>query len=120
MGANTYAEALQKLIDGKAEGVCQVFASYERLIFESLGFETYVRNNGNINHAWTVVKVTNKAGKEMWVPFDYNIGPATGLSVSEDVRQKYLATEEMRYALYLDGLEGAPNYRNFTLDDFFN
>ncbi|MBP5305640.1 MAG: hypothetical protein J6Z02_07290 [Lachnospiraceae bacterium] len=119
MGADTYAEALQKLMDGKASGVCQVYAMYEKLVFRMLGFECYSCSNGNINHAWTVVKVTNKAGKELWVPFDYGIGPSSGLMVSEEVREKYIATEEMRYALYLENVAEAPKYRNFTMEDFF-
>ena len=118
-GADTYAEDLQKLMYGKASGVCQVYAMYEKLVFRMLGIECYSCSNGNINHAWTVVKVTNKAGKELWVPFDYGIGPSSGLMVSEEVREKYIATEEMRYALYLENVAEAPKYRIFTMEDFF-
>jgi hypothetical protein len=119
MGTSNYAEGLQKLMDGKASGVCQVFADYEKLVFRMLGFECYSCSSGNINHAWTVVRVTNNVGKEMWVPFDYGIGPSEGLMVSEEVREKYLATEEMRYALYLENVADAPKYKNFTMEDFF-
>ena len=119
METDTYAEGLQKLMDGKASGVCQVYAMYEKLVFRMLGFECYSCSSGNINHAWTVVRVTNNVGKEMWVPFDYGIGPSEGLMVSEEVREKYLATEEMRYALYLENVADAPKYKNFTMEDFF-
>lgn len=116
--AENYSEAMQNLLDGTADGVCQVFTNYEKLIFRTLGFECYGNSNYNINHAWTVLRLVNDSGKEMWIPFDYGIGPATGLSVDEDVRAKYLATEKMRYKLYLSGIKGAPDHKNFTLQDF--
>ena len=116
----TYTKSLQKLMDGKAEGKCSVYADYENIIFNALGFESYIiYDNYTLTHAWTVVRVKNNSGKELWVPFDYGIGPAPDLDVREEVRKKYLATEEMRYAYYLSVVPGDPNYKNFTLDDFF-
>lgn len=117
---DTCADALQGLLDGKASGVCYIYSRFEEIVFRTLGFDCTIGTNDNINHAWTVVKIKNSAGKELWVPFDYGIGPATNLSVSDEVREAYLATEEMRYALYLAGIEGAPDYKNFTTEDFFN
>jgi hypothetical protein len=120
-GVNTYEEALQNLQTGYVSRISSVIARYEMLVFRMLGFECYYSHNALINHAWTVARVTNNVGKEMWVPFDYGIGPCEDIDVSQEVREQYLATEEMRYSLYLYfyGIEEAPKYKNFTLEDFF-
>ena len=110
--------AMKWLYKNKATGVCQTFAMYEQLLFDQLGITNYYNNNHTISHAWSVVAVKNSKGKTLWIPFDYGIGPSEGLAVSEDIRAKYLATEEMRYKLYLDGVPGAPSKKNFTMEDF--
>jgi len=108
------------LSQNKAEGVCWTFAYYEKLVFEQLGIKAYERRSDEINHAWTVVKVKNSKGKTLWIPFDYDIGPSVRLGgVSyEDIRKKYLDTENKRYKLYLKGIKGAPKKRNFNQTDF--
>ena len=112
------SSAMKKLYQNKAEGVCSTFTDYEYLLFSVLDIECYARSNYNINHAWTVVKVKNSAGKVLWIPFDYGIGPAENLAVSEEVYNKYLSTESARYKLYLSGIKGAPKKKNFTTEDF--
>lgn len=111
-------KGMKLLLDGEASGVCQVYAEYEKLVFDQLGIECYPCSNSGINHAWTVVRATNSKGKELWIPFDYGIGPSTGLAVSDEVWEKYLSTEEARYELYLHDIEYAPKYKNFTDEDF--
>ena len=54
----------------------------------------------------------------LWIPFDYGIGPAERLSVSDEIREKYLKTEKMRYKLYLEGIKDAPKKKNFEESDF--
>ncbi|MCI5856528.1 MAG: hypothetical protein MR016_04075 [Agathobacter sp.] len=115
---STDSLAMKQLYKNKATGVCQTFAMYEQLLFDQLGITNYFNSNDAINHAWSVVAVKNSKGKTLWIPFDYGIGPSEGLAVSEDIRAKYLATEEMRYQLYLDGVPGAPSKKNFTMEDF--
>ena len=110
--------AMKQLYKNKATGVCQTFAMYEQLLFDQLGITSYFNSNDAINHAWSVVTVKNSKGKTLWIPFDYGIGPSEGLAVSEDIRARYIATEEMRYKLYLDGVPGAPSKQNFTMEDF--
>lgn len=112
------SKGMKTLLDNKAEGVCAVHASYESQIFDQLGIENYYESRNEINHAFTVVKVKNSKGKTLWIPFDYGIGPSEGLSVDEKIRKKYLKTEKMRYKLYLRGIKGAPDYKNFTDEDF--
>lgn len=114
----TGSKGMRTLLENKATGVCQCFADYESQLFNQLDIENYLEAREEINHAFTVVKVKNSKGKILWVPFDYGIGPARGLSVDEKTRNKYLKTEEMRYKLYLRGIKGAPNYKNFTDEDF--
>lgn len=114
----TGSKGMRTLLENKATGVCQCFASYERQLFNQLDIESYLEARGEISHAFTVVKVKNSKGKILWVPFDYGIGPREGLLVNEKTRNKYLKTEEMRYKLYLRGIKGAPNYKNFTDEDF--
>lgn len=116
--AGTRLEALQDLMDGKASGVCQVFSAYERLVFDILGLEPICCSSSAINHAFTVVRAVNSDGKVLWVPFDYGIEPSENLAVSDDIREKYLATEEMRYELYLSSITDAPKYKNFSFEDF--
>ncbi|MCR5546038.1 MAG: hypothetical protein K6F30_06110 [Lachnospiraceae bacterium] len=110
--------AMKTLYENKATGVCQVHATYENIVWRALGITSYYNSSNYINHAWTVVKVKNSMGKTLWIPFDYGIGPSDSLAVSDDVREKYLKTEEMRYALYLNGIKGAPSVKNFTELDF--
>ncbi len=109
------AKALYK---GKAAGVCWGYANYETLLFRMLGFETFLCTKFEINHAYTVLTFKNSKGKTLWVPFDYGIGPSSTLRVTKKVREKYLATEKMRYKLYLKGIKGAPKKKNFTMADF--
>jgi hypothetical protein len=117
--AKGYGSAgMKRLLDNKAQGVCQDFAEYEQLLFNQLSITNYIRTNFNINHAWTVVKVKNSKGKTLWIPFDYGIGPSETLSVSKTIRNKYLKTEAMRYKLYLKGIKGAPSKKNFKTSDF--
>lgn len=110
--------AMKALLDNKAIGVCIDFARYTSLIFKQLDIETYYVSKDEINHAFSVVKVKNSKGKVLWIPFDYGIGPAKMLAVDYRIYDKYLKTEEMRYKLYLSGIKGAPNYKNFTFEDF--
>ncbi|MBQ4067754.1 MAG: hypothetical protein IJC76_00740 [Lachnospiraceae bacterium] len=109
---------MRALSKNNVQGVCATFASYEKLVFDQLGIDAYENSSWEINHAWVVVKVKNSKGKTLWIPFDYGIGPAINLSVSEEVRQKYINTEKKRYKLYLQGIKGAPKKRNFTQKDF--
>lgn len=111
-------KGMKTLYQNKAIGVCEVFAAYENQVWTALGIENYNCANYDISHAWTVVKVKNSKGKVLWIPYDYGIGPAEGLAVSEEVRNKYLKTEAMRYKLYLAGIKGAPKKKNFTNSDF--
>ena len=99
-------------------GVCSVYANYEELLFNQLGINVYQCTDDNIGHAWTVLKVKNTAGKTLWVPFDYGIGPAEKLIIKENIYQKYLRTEKMRYQLYLSKVKGAPKKKNFKISDF--
>lgn len=108
---------LKNLFLNKAKGVCMDYANYENTYFKSVGITSWYRSSDKINHAWTVVKVKNSRGKVLWVPFDYGIGPAEQLEVNKN-QKKYISTEKKRYALYLKGLSGAPNYKNFSEDDF--
>ena len=100
------------------KGVCSVYANYEVLLFGQLGIKIYKCTDDNINHAWTVIKVKNTAGKTLWVPFDYGIGPAEKLIVKDIINKKYLRTEKMRYRLYLSKVKGAPKKKNFKTSDF--
>ena len=109
--------AMKLLLNNKAVGVCATYAYYEKLVFEQLGIETYINTSQLINHGWTVVKVKNSAGKTLWIPFDYGIGPAENLAISKE-QKKYINTEKKRYKLYLLGIKGAPKKRNFTDEDF--
>jgi hypothetical protein len=108
---------MKALLDNKAEGVCQVYASYEILIFDQLGITSYFNRSSKIGHAWSVVKVKNTSGKTLWIPIDYGIGPSNRLSLSEKQRT-YVNTEAKRYKLYLSGIKGAPSKKNFTYYDF--
>lgn len=111
-------QGMKNLLDNRASGVCAVFARYECLLFEQLGIKVYYNVSDKINHAWSVVKAKNSAGKTFWIPFDYGIGPAPKLRISDAITKKYLRTEEMRYRLYLNGIKGAPQKKNFTQNDF--
>lgn len=115
---STESLAMKQLYKNKATGVCQTFAMYEQLLLEQLGIACYFNANTAINHAWTVIAAKNSKGKTLWIPFDYGVGPSESLAVPENIRTKYLATEEMRYKLYLDGVPGAPSKKNFTMEDF--
>ena len=64
-----------------------------------------------------MVKVKNSKGKTLWIPFDYGIGPAVSLNVTDEQR-KYINTEKKRYKLYLTGIKGAPKVKNFVDEDF--
>lgn len=99
-------------------GVCSVYADYEELLFSQLGIAVWNCSDDNIGHAWTVLKVKNTAGKTLWIPFDYSIGPAERLIIDEKIIKKYLRTEKMRYQLYLSKVKGAPKKKNFKLSDF--
>ena len=99
-------------------GVCSVYANYEVLLFNQLGIKIYKCTDDNIKHDWTVIKVKNTAGKTLWVPFDYGIGPAEKLIVKDTIYKKYLRTENMRYRLYLSKVKGAPKKKNFKKSDF--
>jgi hypothetical protein len=110
-------KGMKTLYENKAEGVCQAYASYESLVFRQIGITTYLCRSGKINHAWTVVKVKNSDGKTLWIPFDYGIGPANGLSLTADQR-KYVDTQAKQYKLYLSGIKGAPTKKNFVGSDF--
>lgn len=111
-------QGMKNLLNNRASGVCAVFARYECLLFKQLGITAFYNLSGKINHAWSVIKVKNSTGKTLWIPFDYGIGPSTNLSVSDAIKKKYLRTEEMRYRLYLNGIKGAPQKKNFTQNDF--
>lgn len=111
-------QGMRNLLNNRASGVCATFTRYECLLFKQLGITAYYNSSGKINHAWSVIKARNSAGKTLWIPFDYGIGPSTGLSVSDAIKKKYLRTEEMRYRLYLNGVKGAPQKKNFTPNDF--
>lgn len=109
---------MKLLLNNKAYGVCDTYVSYERILFAQLDIEAKRNHNDEINHAWTVVKVKNRHGKILWIPFDYGIGPAKDLLVSDSARKKYLRIEAMRYRTYLSGIKGAPSKKNFTQSDF--
>ena len=107
------ASYLQNLLDGKAEGVCNDYANYEELVFDTLGLKSY-KNTGYMHggpHAWSVVKIVNKAGKEFWVPFDYGV-IYTG---TDEYFEKYLRDDGY---LDRDELGEDPKYIKFTLKDF--
>jgi hypothetical protein len=110
-------KGMKTLYENKAEGVCMTYASYESLVFRQIGITSYLGNSSKINHAWTVVKVKNSDGKTLWIPFDYGIGPANGLSLTSDQR-KYVDTQAKQYKLYLSGIKGAPSKKNFVGSDF--
>jgi hypothetical protein len=119
-GVYTYnggSKAMKTLYENKAEGVCAVYARYETIVFMQMGITTYLCQSYKINHEWTVVKVKNSDGKTLWIPFDYGIGPANGLSLTSDQR-KYVDTEAKQYKLYLSGIKGAPTKKNFVGSDF--
>ena len=99
-------------------GVCSVYAAYEELLFNQLGITVWKCSDDNISHEWTVLKVKNTVGKTLWVTFDYGIGPAEKLIIKENIYQKYLRTEKMRYKLYLSKVKGAPQKKNFKTSDF--
>lgn len=106
---------LQHLLDGKAEGVCVNYANFECSIFDTLGFVSF-KNRGYMHggeHAWSVVKIVNNAGKEFWVPFDYGV-----IWSSTDETFKYYI--ELRADSYIDPKEIGedPKYIQFTLKDF--
>ncbi|MCR5666884.1 MAG: hypothetical protein K6G01_08645 [Eubacterium sp.] len=113
---DTGAKGMKLLYKNKAIGKCIHYASYEELVFKQLGI--YVDKCAYFHHAWTVVRVKNSAGKILWIPFDYGIGPSSSLAVSASVKNKYLKTEAMRYKTYLCMTKGAPTYKNFTTSDF--
>ncbi|MCR4673370.1 MAG: hypothetical protein K5675_00030 [Lachnospiraceae bacterium] len=114
----TGGDGMETLYNNKATGVCQVYASYEKIVWKALGMIAYVNNSTKINHAWTVVKVKNSKGKTLWIPFDYDLGPSENLVVSDSVKKKYLSSESKRYKLYLSGIKGAPKKKNFKNSDF--
>ena len=109
---------MKKLYYNKVAGVCEAFATYECQVWDALGIKNYSCCNYTISHAWSVVKVKNSVGKIMWIPYDYGIGPDTGLAVSDAIYNKYLRTEAMRYKLYLANIKGAPKKKNFKDEDF--
>lgn len=111
------SKGMKYLYKGNAYGVCMHFADYECLLWEQLGIKCYWRSSYKINHAWSVVKVKNSKGKTLWIPYDYGIGPAENLQVTEEQR-KYVNTEAKRYKLYLSGIKGAPKKRNWKWTDF--
>lgn len=111
------SKGMKHLYKGTASGVCEQYAEYECLLWEQLGITHYKNSSYKISHAWTVVKVKNSKGKILWVPFDYGIGPSEGLAVNEK-QYKYINTEAKRYKLYLAGIKGAPNKRNWKWSDF--
>lgn len=112
-------ENMKILYENKAAGVCSSFASMERLLFDQFGITNYYNASGMLNHAWSVVKVENSAGKTLWIPFDYGIGPSGVGDVTDEEYDRYLSTETKRYKLYLGGIPGAPKKRNFTYRDFY-
>lgn len=116
---NTPGQGMEKMYKHNIIiGVCSVYADYEELLFSQLGIAVWNCTDDNIGHAWTVLKVKNTAGKTLWIPFDYGIGPAERLIIDEKIIKKYLRTEKMRYKLYLSKVKGAPKKKNFKLSDF--
>ncbi len=111
-------QGIKNLYKNEGSGVCDDYANYEIMLWNSLGLECYKATSNEISHAWSVLKVKNSKGKNLWIPFDYGIGPAEGLAVSEKTRDKYLKTEEMRYQLYLKTIKDAPKEKNFIYEDF--
>lgn len=104
-------EGMKTLYENKAVGVCSDYARYELLAFEQIGIKGYYNASSYLDHAWSVYKVKNSKGKTLWIPFDYGIGPG-GIPGTLEM------TEAEQYELYLAGVEGAPNYMNFTEEDF--
>lgn len=124
----SYGTMMKKLYNNTASGVCEDYARYEICLFKALGITCYFNSSYKINHAWSVVKVTNSAKKTLWIPFDYGIGPSnysihfvTGESsflVLNSNQKKYINTEAKAFKLYLSGIKGAPKKRNYSLSDF--
>lgn len=113
------SKIMKLLLENEAFGVCHHYALSEKTLFEQLGMKVFYVSKQELNHAFTVVKAENSEGKVLWIPFDYGIGPAKALMYTkEEIRQKYLDTEEKRYQYYLSGIKGAPDYKNFTDTDF--
>ncbi len=110
----SHAEALKNLLDGSAEGVCEDFAKYECLVFDTLGFTSYINGASKLqpNHGWSVVKIKNLFGKEFWVPFDYGVA----LTLSDEIYIDYIETDGFRG--HMGGIEEDPKYIPFTLKDF--
>lgn len=111
------AELVTTLLAGKATGVCEEYAKYEVFVFSLLGIEAYCNKSMTLNHAWSVARVTNSAGKVMWVPFDYDIGPSYTLSRTA-FDPSNTAEMKNRYRIYLEGILGAPSVKNFENSDF--
>ena len=96
---------MKTLLDNKAHGVCEDYALYEMLVFDQLGISCWHNSSGKLNHAWSVVKVKNSKGKTLWIPFDYGINFP-------------LSCGKKRFEIYLKGIPGAPEMRNWSEEDF--
>ncbi|MBE5906560.1 MAG: hypothetical protein E7277_07175 [Lachnospiraceae bacterium] len=99
---------MRAMVNNKVQGVCANYAVMESLLWSQWGLHNQINTSWKINHAWSVVKVKNAKGKTLWIPFDYRVGPS-GI---------YKASESKQYQLYLKGVKGAPNYKNFQYADF--
>lgn len=99
---------LRAMLNNRVQGVCANYAVMECLLWDQWGIHNQINDSWKINHAWSVVKAKNSKGKALWIPFDYRIGPS-GI---------YKASQKEQYRLYLDGVKGAPKYKNFKQSDF--
>ena len=59
-------------------------------MFRSLGLKCWTNSNEELKHAWSILKVKNNSGKNLWLPFDYGISPGPVIGQADyDSQEKY-------------------------------
>lgn len=115
-------KVMKAICQNKAKGVCADFSKAEILLFSQLGMKAYYLSSGSLNHAWSIVKVSNSKGKKFYVPFDYSAAICSKQKLNHEYKaaQKFWKDRVTRKSLWKENNgrpKDLPKKMNYSWED---